>query len=129
MLAEEEREQHKLDRKIVAEEHWMRYGVTGRRKRNMRRRRPACRRCAKRAAPIAPPPATPTITASEAAPSGALVIEAKGIGKSYGGRAIVSDFSTRIQRGDRIGIVGPNGSGKTTLISMLTGALRRTAAR
>ena len=50
-------------------------------------------------------------------------IEAKGIGKSYGGRPIVSDFSTRIQRGDRIGIVGPNGSGKTTLINMLTGAL------
>ena len=51
------------------------------------------------------------------------MIEAKGISKSYGGRAIVSDFSTRIQRGDRIGIVGPNGSGKTTLISLLTGAL------
>src|SRR5205814_4174185 len=45
-----------------------------------------------------------------------------GIGKNYG-RAIVRDFSTRIQRGDRIGIVGPNGSGKTTLISMLTGTL------
>ena len=51
------------------------------------------------------------------------MIEAKDIGKSYGGRAIVSDFSTRIQRGDRIGIVGPNGSGKTTLINMLTGML------
>ena len=51
------------------------------------------------------------------------MIEAKNIGKSYGGRAIVSDFSIRIQRGDRIGIVGPNGSGKTTLINLLTGAL------
>ena len=51
------------------------------------------------------------------------MIEAKGIGKSYGGRAIVSDFSIRIQRGDRIGIVGPNGSGKTTLVKMLTGVL------
>src|SRR5450755_1033847 len=119
LLAEEEREQHKLDRKIVAEEHWMRYGVTGRRKRNMRRvgqlqalreQRRSYRATAGDA----------TITAGSAAPSGALVIEAKGIGKSYGGRAIVSDFSIRIQRGDRIGIVGPNGSGKTTLISMLT---------
>jgi ATP-binding cassette subfamily F protein uup len=64
-----------------------------------------------------------TITAGAAAPSGALVIEAKGIGKSYEGRPIVSDFSIRIARGDRIGIVGPNGSGKTTLINMLTGAL------
>jgi ATP-binding cassette subfamily F protein uup len=51
------------------------------------------------------------------------VIEAKNIGKAYGDRAIVNDFSIRIQRGDRIGIVGPNGSGKTTLISMLTGVL------
>jgi ATP-binding cassette subfamily F protein uup len=122
LLAEEEREQHKLDRKIVAEEHWMRYGVTGRRKRNMRRvghlqalreQRRSYRASAGDAA----------ITAGSAAPSGALVIEAKNISKSYGGRVIVSEFSTRIQRGDRIGIVGPNGSGKTTLISMLTGIL------
>jgi ABC transport system ATP-binding/permease protein len=122
LLAEEEREQHKLDRKIVAEEHWMRYGVTGRRKRNMRRvghlqALREQRRTYRASAGDA------TITAGSAAPSGALVIEAKGIGKSYGGRAIVSDFSIRIQRGDRIGIVGPNGSGKTTLISMLTGIL------
>jgi ATP-binding cassette subfamily F protein uup len=122
LLAEEEREQHKLDRKITAEEHWMRYGVTGRRKRNMRRfsqlqalreRRRTYRAAAGDA----------TITAGSAAPSGALVIEAKGIGKSYAGRAIVSDFSIRIQRGDRIGIVGPNGSGKTTLVNMLIGIL------
>ena len=51
------------------------------------------------------------------------MIEAERIGKSYDGRPIVTDFSTRIRRGDRIGIVGPNGSGKTTLISLLTGAL------
>ena len=122
VLAEEEREQHKLDRKIVAEEHWLRYGVTGRRKRNMRRvgqlralreRRRSYRGAAGSAA----------ITAGSAAPSGALVIEANGIGKSYGGRPIVDDFSIRIARGDRIGIVGPNGAGKTTLIGMLTGAV------
>jgi ATP-binding cassette subfamily F protein uup len=122
VLAEEERDQHKLDRKIVAEEHWMRYGVTARRKRNMRRvgelqalrdQRRSYRATA----------ANVTITAGTAAPSGALVIEADGIGKSYDGRPIVTDFSTRIRRGDRIGIVGPNGSGKTTLISMLTGSL------
>ncbi|HEY5378958.1 MAG TPA: ATP-binding cassette domain-containing protein [Pseudolabrys sp.] len=122
LFAEEEREQHKLDRKIVAEEHWRRYGVTGRRKRNMRRvgnlqalreQRRTYRAAAGDAA----------ITAGAAAPSGVLVIEAKGIGKNFGPRAIVSDFSIRIQRGDRIGIVGPNGSGKTTLINMLTGVL------
>jgi ABC transport system ATP-binding/permease protein len=122
VLADEERDQHKLDRKIVAEEHWLRFGVTGRRKRNMRRvgqlealrdQRRTYRASAGNA----------TITAGSAAPSGAQVIEAFGIGKSYEGRPIVSDFSIRIQRGDRIGIVGPNGSGKTTLINMLTGNL------
>ena len=122
LLAEEEREQHKLDRKIVAEEHWMRYGVTGRRKRNMLRvgnlqALREQRRTYRAAAGSA------TITAGSAAPSGALVIEAAGVGKRYDGRPIVRDFSIRIQRGDRIGIVGPNGSGKTTLVNMLTGIL------
>ena len=122
LLAEEEREQHKLARKIVAEEHWMRYGVTARRKRNMRRvgelqalreQRRSFRATAGSA----------VITAGAAEPSGKLVIEAEHLAKSYDGRAIVDDFSIRIQRGDRIGIVGPNGSGKTTLIGLLTGAL------
>jgi ATP-binding cassette subfamily F protein uup len=63
------------------------------------------------------------MVAGSAAPSGAQVIEAFGIGKNYAGRPIVRDFSIRIQRGDRIGIVGPNGSGKTTLINLLTGVL------
>ncbi|HEX4410533.1 MAG TPA: ATP-binding cassette domain-containing protein [Xanthobacteraceae bacterium] len=122
VLAEEERDQHKLDRQIVAEEHWLRYGVTGRRKRNMRRvdqlqslrqQRRDYRGSVGKAA----------IVAGSAAPSGALVIEAIGVDKSYNDRPIVSDFSTRVQRGDRIGIVGANGSGKTTLINMLTGTL------
>jgi ATP-binding cassette subfamily F protein uup len=122
LLAEEEREQHKLARKIVAEEHWLRYGVTARRKRNMRRlgalqalreQRRSHRASAGNAA----------ITASAAPASSVLVIEADGIGKTYDARAIVSDFSVRIVRGDRIGVVGPNGSGKTTLINMLVGAL------
>ena len=122
LLAEEEREQHKADRKIAAEEHWIRHGVSGRRKRNMRRvgllqemkeRRRTYRATVGNVA----------IATSAAAPSGALVVEAQNIGKSYEGRPIVSDFSIRIQRGDRLGIVGPNGSGKTTLINMLTGVL------
>jgi ATP-binding cassette subfamily F protein uup len=122
LFAEEEREQHKLDRKIVAEEHWMRYGVTARRKRNMRRvgelqALREQRRTHRAAAGNA------TITAGSAGQSGVLVIEAEHLTKRYGDRPIVADFSARIQRGDRIGIVGPNGSGKTTLISMLTGVL------
>jgi ABC transport system ATP-binding/permease protein len=122
LLAEEERDQHKLDRRIVAEQHWMRYGVTGRRKRNMRRvgQLHALRDQRRTYRAVA---GNASISAGAAPLSGAQVIEAASIGKSFDGRPIVSDFSTRIQRGDRIGIVGPNGSGKTTLINMLTGIL------
>ena len=121
VLAEEEREQHKLDRKIVSEEHWLRYGVSGRRKRNvkrlgtlqaLRRERREYRGAAGNA----------NLSTAEAERSGRLVIEAKNISRTYGDRKIVDSFSIRIQRGDRVGIVGPNGAGKTTLIEMLTGA-------
>ena len=120
VLAEEERDQHKLDRKIVMEEHWLRYGVSGRRKRNVKRLGNLFalreqRRDYRGATGNA------NLAASEADKSGKLIIEAKGIGRTYGDRTIVHDFSIRIQRGDRIGIVGPNGAGKTTLIEMLTG--------
>src|ERR1700719_276550 len=121
VLAEEEREQHKLDRKIVNEEHWLRYGVSGRRKRNVKRlgnlhALRQQRRDYRGAAGNA------NLAAAEAEKSGKLVIEAKNIGRTYGTRKIVDGFSIRVQRGDRIGIVGPNGVGKTTLIEMLTGA-------
>lgn len=121
-LEEEERQQHKLDRQIVAEEHWLRYGVTARRKRNvgrlerlqgLRKERREHRRVA----------GDVKLVASEGATSGKLVIEAKDVAKSFGERTIVTGFSTRILRGDRLGIVGANGAGKTTLVSLLTGAL------
>jgi len=121
VLAEEERDQHKLDRRIVNEEHWLRYGVSGRRKRNVKRlgnlhalrdQRRDYRGTTGGA----------NLAAAEAEKSGRLVIEAKGIGKSYGERKIVDGFSIRVQRGDRIGVVGPNGAGKTTLVNLLTGA-------
>ncbi|MDX8493748.1 ABC-F family ATP-binding cassette domain-containing protein [Mesorhizobium sp. VK22B] len=122
VLEEEEREQHKLGRQIVREEHWLRYGVTARRKRNMRRlgelqamrQRFRSHRGAE---------GTATMVASDAAESGKLVIEAKNIEKSFGDLTVVKGFSTRIQRGDRVGLVGPNGAGKTTLLKMLTGEL------
>ncbi len=121
-LEEEEFERHKLERKIVNEEHWMRYGVTARRKRNMRRvgeltelRRD--RREALRSVGVA------AMIAQDTKASGALVIDAERISKTYGDRPIVRDFSLRVMRRDRIGIVGANGAGKTTLINLLTGAL------
>ena len=118
-LANEEVAQHKLGRKIAREEEWLRYGVTARRKRNVGRlaeleRLRQARRQHRRSVGKA------TIDAPETPSSGALVIEVKHLGKAYAGRRIVADYSTRIQRGDRVGIVGPNGSGKTTLVNLLT---------
>jgi ATP-binding cassette subfamily F protein uup len=122
VLAEEEAERHKLDRKIVAEEHWVRYGVTARRKRNVRRMAALAtlretRRTERRTA------GDVRMAAAEAEQSGTLVIEARGVAKSYGERPIIANLSTRILRGDRVGIVGPNGAGKTTLVKLLTGSL------
>lgn len=122
ILEEEEREQHKLGRQIAREEHWLRYGVTARRKRNMRRLG-ELQTMRQRFRSHRGPEGLANMVASEAAESGKLVIEAKNIAKSFGDLVVVRDFSTRIQRGDRVGLVGPNGAGKTTLLKMLIGAL------
>ncbi|RWH74369.1 ABC-F family ATP-binding cassette domain-containing protein [Mesorhizobium sp.] len=122
VLEEEEREQHKLGRQIVREEHWLRYGVTARRKRNMRRLG-ELQTMRQRFRGHRGAEGTATMVASDAAESGKLVVEAKGIDKSFGDLTVVKGFSTRIQRGDRVGLVGPNGAGKTTLLKMLTGEL------
>jgi len=122
VLEEEEAAAHKLDRKIVAEEHWVRYGVSGRRKRNMRRMAELGElRRSKREARRAD--GTVQLQVSEAQVSGKLVIDAEGLSKSYGDRPIVKDLSLRVLRGDRLGLVGANGAGKTTLINLLTGKL------
>jgi ATP-binding cassette subfamily F protein uup len=122
VLEEEERDQHKLGRRIVAEEHWMRYGVTARRKRNMRRVGELAD-LRKRFRDHRGAQGTVKIAVSEAELSGKLVVEAERISKGFGAEPVVRDFSLRLQRGDRIGLVGPNGAGKTTLLKLLTGEL------
>ncbi len=124
VLEAEEVERHKLDRRIVQEEHWLRYGVSARRKRNQRRlealhefRDQRKRGLANRAA------ADVKLSVQEARETGKKVIEARRIAKNYGDLKLVADFSVKIARGDRVGIVGPNGAGKTTLINLLTGTL------
>ncbi|PWS34064.1 elongation factor 3 [Falsiroseomonas bella] len=123
VLEEEEAEAHKLARKIVREEHWLRYGVTARRKRNVKRLaglQELRKRRKERVAAVG----TVRMAATEADGSGTLVIAADNISKRFGDAPpVVEKFSTRILRGDRVGIVGPNGAGKTTLLRMLTGAL------
>ncbi|HVC62695.1 MAG TPA: ABC-F family ATP-binding cassette domain-containing protein [Acetobacteraceae bacterium] len=122
VLEQEETERHKLGRKIVMEEDWLRYGVTARRKRNVRRlgelHALRKRRQERRAAL-----GTVRLEIARGELSGQLVVAADAVTKAYGDRAIVRDFSTRILRGDRVGIVGPNGAGKTTLLNLMTGAL------
>ncbi len=122
VLEAEEREQHKLGRQIVREEHWLRYGVTARRKRNMRRLG-ELQTLRARHRSFQGAEGKAKLAASDTAQSGKLVIEAEGISKSWDGKAVVADFSTRILRGDRVGLVGPNGAGKTTLLKLLTGEL------
>ncbi|HSM40022.1 MAG TPA: ATP-binding cassette domain-containing protein [Afifellaceae bacterium] len=125
VLEEEERDSHKLDRKIVREEHWIRYGVTARRKRNQGRLRELAKlRDEQRERRANRPAGGVVLKAQDAGRSGKLVVEAENIAKSYDGRSIVRDVSIRVQRGDRIGFVGPNGAGKTTLINLLTGVLK-----
>lgn len=122
VLEQEERDRHKLDRKIAREQDWLRYGVTARRKRNQRRLAQLhdLRRQRKEQIKAL---GTVSMEAESAGASGKLVIEARGLSKSFSGRVLVNDFSHRVLRGDRIGIVGANGSGKTTLIKLLLGEL------
>jgi ATP-binding cassette subfamily F protein uup len=124
VLEEEETDRHKLDRKIAMEEHWVRYGVTARRKRNQGRMRALQDlRTARQRARANRPVGDVALAVQEAQLSGKLVIEAESVAKSYGERPIVRSLILRVERGDRIGIVGPNGAGKTTLLNLLTGVL------
>ena len=126
LMEEEETAHHKLGRKIAREQHWIVHGVSGRRKRNMRRvHELAALREAYRSRRT---DGRVEATVAEARGGGKLVIEARAVAKAYpdgtgGERSLVRDFSLRVARGDRIGLVGPNGAGKTTLLKMLTGEL------
>jgi ATP-binding cassette subfamily F protein uup len=122
LLAQEELEQHKLDRQIVREEHWVRYGVTARRKRNVRRMSELAD-LRKARATHRGPQGNVKISVADGQKSGAIVADIESVSKSFDGKPIVRDFSGRIMRGDRVGIVGPNGAGKTTLIKMIIGEL------
>ncbi len=119
---EEDQARHKLDRLIKAEGRWAVEGISARRKRNQGRVRRLAEMRADRRAQIART-GTAKMEFDAASRSGKLVLEAQGVAKAYGGRSIVSGFSLRVQRGERIALVGPNGVGKTTLLRMLTGDL------
>ena len=118
--AEEDLSRHKLERKIKAEAKWAVEGISARRKRNMGRVRALADLRAERAGMIRRQ-GTADLALDSGQTSGKLVIEARGIAKSFGDRVILNPFDLKILRGDRIAFVGPNGVGKTTLLKMLTG--------
>jgi len=121
-LATEAVHQRKFDKVLAQEEAWIRKGVEARRTRNegrvlrleaLRRERAARR---ERVGQV-------KLGLAEADRSGKLVAELENVSKAYGALPVVKEFSCRILRGDKVGLIGPNGSGKTTLLRMILGQL------
>jgi ATP-binding cassette subfamily F protein uup len=122
MLHAEAMQNSDFDKKLAQEEKWIRQGIKARRTRNegrvralesMRRERSERREQQGRA----------SFNLNEVQKSGQLVVEAKDISQTYNDKTVVKDFSVRIMRGDRIGLIGPNGVGKTTLLNILLGKI------
>ncbi len=123
VYAEEARAAEKLDAKLKIEAHWLERGVTARRKRNQGRLEALHRMRAQRAAMIGRAGTSKLALATDDEVRTKSVIVAEGVTKRFGERTIIRNFTLRIQRGDRIGVVGANGTGKTTLLRLLTGEL------
>ncbi|MXO64319.1 ABC-F family ATP-binding cassette domain-containing protein [Altericroceibacterium endophyticum] len=123
VYAEEARAADKLDAKLKLEAHWLERGVTARRKRNQGRLEKLYDMRAQRAAMISPGGVAKMKLESDDVKTKSVIVAEK-VSKSYGDRVILRDFSLRIQRGDRIGLVGSNGAGKTTLLNLLTGEIQ-----
>ncbi len=118
----------RFDKKLAQEEAWIRRGVKARRTRDEGRVR-ALEQMREERRLRRERIGTAGLQAQEARRTGKLVIEADEIGYRYDGRPIIQDFSTSIQRGDKIGIIGPNGAGKTTLLNLLLGRLTPDSGR
>jgi ABC transport system ATP-binding/permease protein len=122
VYAEEARNAERLDAKLKLELHWLQRGVTARRRRNQGRLAKLHEMRATRAAMLGPAGAAKLGLENDDVKT-KMVIDAQKVAKSFGDRTIIRDFTLRIQRGDRIGVVGANGTGKTTLLKLLTGEM------
>jgi ABC transport system ATP-binding/permease protein len=121
-LADESRAEAKFDKRLTQEEAWIRRGVKARRTRDEGRVRALMAMRQARAARRAGVGAV-RLQMDAAERSGTLVFEALHVTKRFGETVVVREFSTRVMRGDRVGLIGPNGSGKTTLLRLLIGEL------
>jgi ABC transport system ATP-binding/permease protein len=120
--AEEERAAQKLDSRLALEMHWLHRGVTARRRRNQGRlRKLEDMRAARRT--MLQPRNNAKLGASKDDIQAKIMVDMEGVSKNFGDRVMLKNFTFRLLRGDRVGIVGPNGAGKTTLLNLLTGAL------
>ncbi|MDE8652098.1 ABC-F family ATP-binding cassette domain-containing protein [Novosphingobium album (ex Liu et al. 2023)] len=122
VYAEEARAAERLDARLKLEAHWLERGVTARRKRNQGRLEKLYEMRAQRAAMINPTGTAKLAIAADDSKTKSVIV-AEHVTKRFGDRTVIRDFSLRIQRGDRIGVVGANGSGKTTLLKLLTGEI------
>jgi ABC transport system ATP-binding/permease protein len=122
-LENEARDLERLDKKLAQEEAWLRQGVKARRTRNEGRVRDLMQLRAERASRRAHV-GDVRLSIDTSDRTGRLVFEAEHVSKTYGGAAVIRDYSQRILRGDRVGLIGPNGSGKTTLLRLLVGEIQ-----
>ncbi|MFV8833950.1 ATP-binding cassette domain-containing protein [Aquisalimonas sp.] len=125
-LEAEQKEQDRFDKKLAQEEAWIRQGIKARRTRNEGRVR-ALKAMREERRQRRERSGTARIEAQSAERSGKLVIETEQLAAAYDGEPLFRDFSTTIQRGDKIGLIGPNGCGKTTLLRVLLGDLQPSA--
>jgi ATP-binding cassette subfamily F protein uup len=125
-LQAEERANELFDKKLAQEEVWIRQGIKARRTRNEGRVR-ALKSLREERGNRRERMGSAGFTVDDAARSGKIVAELKHVGHRFGENEVIKDFSTVIQRGDRIGIVGANGAGKTTLVKIILGELQPTS--